>query len=79
MDLSNFDTSNTLSMTSMFESCTSLAYLDLSSFITQKCYEFSKMFEGDEGLIIFINEENNEKLIESLPSYVNYTNNENIF
>ena len=57
----------------MFESCINLKSLDLSSFITSKCEDFTNIFKDDEGLILFIDEKNNKKLIENLPDYVNYT------
>ena len=72
--MTNFNTGNALDMSSMFESCVNLKSLDLSSFVTNKCKDFTNIFKNDNGLVIIIDENNNQKLIENLPDYVNYTN-----
>lgn len=50
IDLSNFDTSNTTSMTGMFYNCSSLTTLDLSSFDTRNVISMSYMFCGCSSL-----------------------------
>lgn len=46
LDLSSFNTSNTVSMKSMFSRCYSLEQLDLSSFDTTSVVELTNMFDG---------------------------------
>ena len=55
----------------MFSSCNGLKSLDISSFNTGKCRDFTDMFENDEGLNLYINNNTCSNLVENLPSYIN--------
>jgi surface protein len=50
LDLSNFDTSNVISMSAMFNGCRNLTSLDLSSFDTSNVDSMSSMFSGCSSL-----------------------------
>lgn len=50
LDLSNFTTSNVISMESMFDNCKALTQLDLSNFNTSSVTDMSSMFWGCESL-----------------------------
>ena len=62
--INNFNTNWTDNMSSMFEGCKELEYLDLSNFKTNHVYDMSKMFKkcyklkGIEGIYNFIISEN---------------------
>ena len=78
INLESFDTINALRMNNLFDSCINLKSLDLSSFNTEFCKDYTDMFKNDEDLVIVIDKQYNEKLIDNLPDYVNYINTENI-
>ena len=62
----------------MFYSCKNLLQLNLSSFKTEKCENFMNIFgECNKDLIVYINPNNNSRLIKKIENYVNinYTHN----
>ena len=70
----NFNTENVQRMQNMFSSCTKLTSLDISSFNTIRCTDFTNMFDKDEGLNLYINNQTCENLIDKIPLYVNVHN-----
>ena len=67
----NFDTKKVEKMQFMFNSCTKLKSLNLSSFSTEKCTNFREIFENDEGLDLYINNNTCSNLVAEIPYYVN--------
>ena len=67
----NFDTSQVSKMQYMFNSCFWLKSLDLTSFNTQKCTDFTGIFENDEGLNLYIKNNTCSNLVGQLPDYIN--------
>ena len=51
IDLSSFDTSNVVAMSSLFDGCSSLTNLNLSNFNTSKVTNMEWMFQGCTNLI----------------------------
>ncbi len=75
----NFMTENVLNMQNMFSDCFSLSYLDISSFNTENCLNFEKMFDNDEGLNLTLNYKTCKNLKDALPVYINpHDSSENI-
>ena len=66
-----FNTLYTNDMSYMFAGCLNLKSLDLSTFNTKSTQKFDNMFEEDEGLDLYINKNNCENLLKSIPQYVN--------
>ena len=69
LDLTGFDTTSVISMTSMFAN-SGLMKLDLTSFDTQKTKYFSNIFQNCKGLEIKVNKETCANIINNLPNYV---------
>ena len=66
-----FNTLNTLDMSYMFAGCLNLKTLDISTFSTKLTEKFNNMFEKDEGLDLYINKNNCENLLQTIPDYIN--------
>ena len=67
----NFNTEKVTNMKNMFSNCLSLSSLDLSSFNTTICKNFENMFDNDENLDLYINNETCSNLVGTLPEYNN--------
>ena len=57
-------------MGSMFESCIKLSSLDISTFNTSGCKNFTNMFENDEGLNLYIDSKISSNLMQQIPGFV---------
>ena len=68
IDLSKFNTERVTTMNRLFSGCTSLSYIDLSGFESVVCTDFSSMFDSCSKLTVKINENQNKKIVELLPS-----------
>ena len=55
LNISKFDTSNTITMTNMFHNCSKLSSIDLSHFETEFVIDMSYMFSDLASLIIILN------------------------
>ena len=66
-----FNTLKTIDMPYMFAGCLNLKSLDLSTFSTKLTQKFDNMFAEDEGLDLYINKNNCENLINTLPEFIN--------
>ena len=67
----NFNTQSVTTMQNMFSNCISLTSLELNTFNTKECKNFNNMFENDENLDLYINNETCSNLISELPEYIN--------
>ena len=62
----------------MFGSCYELTSLDISSFNSNNCKNFTNMFKNDKNLELYINSTLCKNLIDTVPEYVriyNYSRN----
>ena len=66
IDLSNFDTSNIISMNNMFYGCSSLISLDLSNFNTNSVTKMDRMFKGCTSLVSLKLTNFNTKLVDDM-------------
>ena len=64
------DTSSITTMQSMFESCTNLRYVDLSSFNTNKCNKFTNMFANTTNLTVAVKQSYCINMIREIEDYV---------
>ena len=71
----NFNTTRANHMTYMFANCTSLKFLNNSTFRNDKCNEFKEIFENDIGLDLYITEKTCSNLRKILPTYINVHDN----
>ena len=69
-----FNTRAVEKMEYMFGSCLKLSSLDISTFNTKQCLNFTNMFENDENLTLYINPDSCSNLIDHIPLYVNIYN-----
>ena len=70
----NFNTENVEKMEYMFASCLKLSSLNISSFNTKKCKNFTNIFENDKNLNLYFDYEKCSNLVEDIPEYVNIYN-----
>ena len=66
----NFNTEKVEKMGYMFGSCLKLTSLDITTFNTGKCNNFTNMFENDENLNLYLNYEICNNLKGQIPSFV---------
>ena len=57
-------------MESMFDSCTNLHMLDLSTFNTEKCQNFNNMFNKADSMKVVVNQKTGKNLGEAIKDYV---------
>ena len=55
----------------MFASCTKLTSLDIRTFETSTCKNFTNMFENDQNLDLYYNMQTCSNMKETLPPYIN--------
>ena len=65
------DTALVTTMQSMFDSCTNLKYLDLTSFNTQACKKFTNMFANTSNITVAVNSLHCSNMITEIEKYVN--------
>ena len=73
-----FNTEKVQRMDYMFGSCTKLNSLDITTFNTEICKNFTNMFLNDENLNLYINNDTCSSLVDKIPPYVNIHNNSDI-
>ena len=66
-----FNTMKVKKMEYMFGSCTKIKSLNIITFNTLNCINFTGMFENDKNLDLYLNFNNTSNLLSHLPSYVN--------
>ena len=73
----DFNTEKVKTMKNMFSSCINLSSLNISTFNTINCNDFSNMFENDIGLQLFISYNKCKNLYEIIPDGINIFNDRN--
>ena len=70
LNLSSFYTNEMINMNYMFYGCKNLESLYIANFNTENCNNFMESFEGCYNLNIYLNKDQCQNLIKSLPDYV---------
>ena len=73
IDLSSFDTSMVSNYMAMFQGCTGLNELDITSFNLSNGENFNQIFNYNNNLTVYVKEEakNIEKFVNAIPEDVN--------
>ena len=66
----NFNTEKVKKMEYMFGSCTKIKSLNITTFNTLNCINFTGMFENDKNMNLYLNYNNTSNLLPQIPSYV---------
>ena len=69
----NFNTEKVKDMQYMFNNCSKLTSLDITSFNTGICENFENIFDNDIKLFLTIDSRISPSLVEHIPEYVNVT------
>ena len=70
LDLSSFNTKKVNNMNYMFANCTKLKNLNLESFSTENCFQFTSTFEDCKELTVTLKSDKCQNLIGKIPEYV---------